>query len=98
MLSWNFRDQLEEHTAKSTLSRLLVSFSRDVQPEGSPRYVQDNIRLYASDVVKLLDKGAVVYVCGDATNMARDVAQAFTDIYAKEKGKLLMKDVRKTSS
>lgn len=31
--------------------------------------------------MKLIEKGAHVYVCGDATNMAKDVMQAFVSIF-----------------
>jgi len=82
-----FREKVEQHQSLSTLSKLLVSYSRDVKPEGSPHYVQDNIKLHGKDIVKLIEeKGAVVYVCGDAKHMARDVLQAFSEIFAKEKG------------
>lgn len=58
------------------LTRLLVTFSREDKPS-QPKYVQELIQLYAASLVKLIDKGACVYVCGDATNMAKDVMQAF---------------------
>ncbi len=36
--------------------------------------------------MRLLDAGAVVYVCGDARGMARGVADAFTRALCAEKG------------
>lgn len=82
-----FRNELQNHLKTATLSKLLVSFSRDDQPMGAPRYVQDNIRSHGTEIVHLLDNDrAIVYVCGDATNMAKDVNDAFVDVYTKEKG------------
>ena len=75
----------------SVLTRLCVSFSRDNQPADSPRYVQDNMRRHGSDLVTLIqDKGACVYVCGDAKNMAKDVNEAFVDIFAEHKGRSII--------
>lgn len=86
------RKELENHVSTSTLSKLLVSYSRDIQPEGTPRYVQHNIVLHGEQLVELLEQqGAVVYVCGDAKNMARDVNEAFIEIFAKHKGKMFVK-------
>ena len=71
------------------LTKLCVSFSRDEQPEDAPRYVQHNIRINGEELVKLLDTSeAVIYVCGDAKNMAKDVNQAFVDVISTVKGML----------
>ncbi|XP_052212752.1 methionine synthase reductase-like [Dreissena polymorpha] len=81
-----FRDTLEAFVT-SVVTRLCVSFSRDDQPADAPRYVQGNMRRHGSDLVTLIqDKGACVYVCGDARNMAKDVNEAFVDIFAEHKG------------
>ena len=54
----------------------------------SPRYVQDNIRAFSAEIFRLIhEKQAVVYVCGDAKNMAKDVNTAFEDLVMKEHGK-----------
>lgn len=51
------------------------------------KYVQHSIHSYAADLVKLLDeKGAIVYVCGDARNMAKDVNAAFETVLQEQKG------------
>ena len=64
-----------------------MSFSRD-SPDGStPHYVQDNICIHGDDLVTLItNQRAQVYVCGDATNMAKGVRQAFIEILRKHKG------------
>ncbi len=52
------------------LSRLDVAFSRD-QPEKI--YVQDRMWEKRRDLFAWLQDGAVLYVCGDANAMAKDV-------------------------
>ena len=79
---------MEQHLKSGNLTNLCVSFSRDEQTEDAPRYVQDNIRRHGEALVKLIeDNGAVIYVCGDAKNMAKDVNQAFIDVFATVKGR-----------
>ncbi|XP_005094471.1 methionine synthase reductase [Aplysia californica] len=86
-----FRDELHQFEADGTLSRLCVTFSRDDPPAGSTepclRYVQDFLRQTSQDIARLVvDEEALVYLCGDAKAMAKDVTAAFEDILQKEKG------------
>lgn len=78
-----YREELTRLHASNVLTQLVTCFSRD-KPESpetiQPHYVQDNIKHHAEDIVKLIDSGGKIYVCGDAKNMARDVFQAFVDI------------------
>lgn len=46
-------------------------------------------------MVKLIEKGAHVYVCGDAKNMAKDVMQAFVTAF-REVRALDEDDAKKT--
>ncbi|CAO3671892.1 unnamed protein product [Rhizopus microsporus] len=55
-------------------SGIFTAFSRD-QPQKI--YVQQRLMEQGQRVWNLLTKGAYVYVCGDAKNMARDVNQTF---------------------
>lgn len=81
-----FRAELEEFQGSGTLTQFLPAFSRD-GIESKAKYVQDNIRAHASDIFRLMDeKDAVIYVCGDATNMAKDVNAALEEVLQKEKG------------
>ena len=45
--------------------------------------------------MELIDNlDAVVYVCGDAKNMARDVNQAFIDIFSSVKGTITIETIK----
>lgn len=80
---------MEQHRVSGCLTKLLVSVSRDEQPVESPRYVQDSLRANMAEVVELIEEeGALVYVCGDAKNMAKDVNRAFIDAFSQVKGML----------
>ncbi len=69
-----------EGFAADGLTRLHVAFSR---ADGVPkRYVQDLIRAEADQLWPLLERGAAIYVCGDAGKMAPAVRQAFADLIA----------------
>nr|XP_002741834.2 PREDICTED: methionine synthase reductase-like [Saccoglossus kowalevskii] len=77
-----FRTDLSEFVDNGTLSRLCVCFSRD-RTEDEPRYVQDLMRIHRQELAQLvIEKKAVVYVCGDAKHMAKDVKETWTQIIA----------------
>lgn len=67
--------QQEQQT--SDVIEVFTAFSR--QPD--KQYVQDKLRQQHELVWELLQKDAVVYICGDAAGMAQGVRQAFLDIY-----------------
>ncbi|KAG2458421.1 methionine synthase reductase isoform X1 [Polypterus senegalus] len=83
-----FRDELGRFQAEGTLTHLRVSFSRDQDDsteEVKPKYVQDNLRLNAQDVVRVLFKeNGYIYICGDAKNMAKNVHEELIDIFSRE--------------
>ena len=55
--------------------------------EGGPRtYVQHRIQEHADEVWELLDRGGVIYVCGEASRMAPDVRATFAAIYCRKTG------------
>ena len=88
VLFLNCRSTLEDMVSSGILSKLLVSFSRDDQPASDPRYVQDNMRVYKHELVDLLyDRGAHLYICGDAKNMAQGVNDTLIEILSDVKGK-----------
>ena len=61
-----------------------TSFSR---VEGQEKcYVQNEIYVRRDTVWQLLEAGAVIYVCGDASRMAPDVRRTFAAIYTEKTG------------
>ena len=82
----DFLYQLEwqEALRRGDLDRLDLAFSRD---QAHKVYVQDRLREHAGDVYAWLSGGAHLYVCGDATRMARDVHTALLEIVATHGGK-----------
>merc|ERR1712094_82245 len=69
-------------TSNTTIDALEVAFSRKQAQGVAKTYVQQRIAASASQMLALLNKGAHVYVCGDASKMAPDVKAAFTRILA----------------
>lgn len=57
-------------------SRIVTAFSRETPHKV---YVQHRLQENGQEMWDLLQKGAYVYVCGDAKNMARDVTQTFVN-------------------
>jgi sulfite reductase (NADPH) flavoprotein alpha-component len=83
---------------RGILQRMDVAFSRD---QADKIYVQDRIREHAADVWAWLQQGAVLYVCGDAKQMAGDVHDALIDVlvtqadYDAESAEDYLKDLRR---
>ncbi len=77
----DFLYQLEWQDAlkSGALHRLDLAFSRD---QAHKVYVQDRLREHGAEVFEWLQSGAHLYVCGDATRMAKDVHAALLDIIA----------------
>ena len=82
----DFLYQLEWQDAlkRGELHRLDLAFSRD---QAHKIYVQDKLREYGRELFSWLDGGAHLYVCGDATRMAKDVHAALLDVIAEHGGK-----------
>lgn len=63
------------------LDRISLAFSRDGKEKV---YVQHRLIEEGKDVFKWLEKGACIYVCGDASYMAKDVDKALLTIIQNE--------------
>lgn len=72
------------------LSRLDLAFSRDTS---SKTYVQHRLREHGRELYAWLRDGAHLYVCGDATHMAKDVHEALVEV-AVTHGGLPAEDAR----
>jgi cytochrome P450/NADPH-cytochrome P450 reductase len=70
--------------AEQGVARLFACFSRLADEQKT--YVQDQVLRQRAEVWPLLQAGAVVYVCGDASRMAPDVRRAFAAIHRQETG------------
>lgn len=98
--SYDFLYQLEwqDHLASGALSRIDVAFSRD-QPEKI--YVQTRLWERRQELLKWLDEGAHIYVCGDEKGMAKDVDTTLVRILAEtakgdeEAGRAKLKELTK---
>jgi sulfite reductase (NADPH) flavoprotein alpha-component len=72
-----YEQELAAFLAEGTLTRLDTAFSRD---QRAKVYVQDRMREHGPLLWSWLQAGAHIYVCGEASRMARDVDQALREI------------------
>lgn len=81
----DFLYQLEwlRYRKDGILSRLDVAFSRD---RAEKVYVQHRLLEQAKGIYEWLERGAHVYVCGDATRMAGDVHAALHSVIKRQGG------------
>lgn len=78
-----YREELEAMRADGHLARLDTAFSRDQEDKV---YVQDRMLEQAALFWNWLQDGASVYVCGDASRMAKDVHAALHKIVENQGG------------
>jgi sulfite reductase (NADPH) flavoprotein alpha-component len=96
----DFLYQLEwqEYIESGALSRIDVAFSRD-QPEKI--YVQQRLWEHRTELLRWVEEGAHIYVCGDEKGMARDVDVMLGRILAEaargddEAGRAKLKELTK---
>jgi len=69
--------------AEQGITELHVAFSRASTPKS---YVQDLIAAQKDTVWKLIEAGAIIYVCGDGSKMEPDVKRVLTGIYRERSG------------
>lgn len=78
-----YREELEGMVADGHLTRLDTAFSRDQEHKV---YVQDRMLEQAPRFWSWLQDGAGIYVCGDASRMAKDVDTTLHAIVEKQGG------------
>ncbi|NJK95846.1 MAG: hypothetical protein HC905_13880 [Bacteroidales bacterium] len=71
-----------DYKKKGLLANLSVAFSRDQKDKV---YVQHRMKEQSHDLVRWIDDGAYLYVCGDMKHMAKDVLNTFIEIVSSEK-------------
>ncbi len=75
-----YEDELKGMRRAGHLHRLTFAWSRD----GDEKiYVQHRMREDGRDIWAWLERGAHIYVCGDALRMAKDVERALIDVVAE---------------
>jgi len=78
-----YRDELQGMQHDGLLTHLSLAFSRD---QAEKIYVQDRIREQGAELWRWLQDGARLYICGDASCMARDVDQTLRQVAQRHGG------------
>jgi sulfite reductase (NADPH) flavoprotein alpha-component len=78
-----YRDELAQRLSDGTLDRLSTAFSRD---QRAKVYVQDRMREHGARLWDWLEGGASLFVCGDASRMAKDVDAVLREIVVTHGG------------
>lgn len=80
-----YRDEWPQYAKELGESfELITAFSR-ANPNKKV-YVQHKILEQAKKINQLLQDGGIIYVCGDASHMARDVQASFAKVLSQERG------------
>jgi len=77
-----YADELKAFAANG-ITELHTAFSR---ADGPKTYVQHLVAAQKEQIWNLIDKGAIVYVCGDGGKMEPDVKAALVSIYRERTG------------
>ena len=78
-----YQDELQGMQRDGLLTHLSLAFSRD---QAQKIYVQDRIREHGAELWRWLQEGAQLYICGDASHMAKDVDQALRQVAHRHGG------------
>lgn len=79
-----YRDELTELQEQGVLDRLDLAFSRD---QAEKVYVQTRMLERSAELFDWLEDGGHVYVCGDASRMAKDVEAALLQVIRTGRGR-----------
>mmetsp|Transcript_25362 Transcript_25362/g.35102 ORF Transcript_25362/g.35102 Transcript_25362/m.35102 type:complete len:673 (+) Transcript_25362:329-2347(+) len=79
-----YKDEILAAVEEKYLTELHTAFSRE---QAEKVYVQHRLVENSKNIYEnYVQKNAVVYVCGDATQMAKDVAQCFVNMFKEHEG------------
>jgi sulfite reductase (NADPH) flavoprotein alpha-component len=76
-----YQTEWQNYLKDGVLTKLDVAFSRDTEEKV---YVQHRLLEQSQELFEWLQEGAVVFVCGDEKNMAKDVHNTLIEIIEKE--------------
>ena len=76
-----YEDQISNFVEEKILNNLDTAFSRD---QDKKIYVQDKIYERSDEFFQWLKNGAIIYICGDAQKMAKDVESTIIKLISKE--------------
>ncbi|SUT95921.1 assimilatory sulfite reductase (NADPH) flavoprotein subunit [Actinobacillus lignieresii] len=76
-----YQTEWQQFAKDGFLHKYSFAWSRDQEQK---IYVQDKIREEGETLWQWLQQGAYLYVCGDASRMAKDVNQALLDVIAQQ--------------
>lgn len=79
-----YEDEIADFERTGVLTELDLAFSRD---QSEKLYVQHRMREAGKKLYSWLEEGAHLYVCGDATRMAKDVDEALHEVVAQHSGR-----------
>ncbi|MFE7273678.1 sulfite reductase flavoprotein subunit alpha [Streptomyces sp. NPDC057623] len=79
-----YEDELTGLRERGVLTELDLAFSRD---QAEKVYVQTRMRERSRELYSWLEEGAHLYVCGDASRMAKDVEAALLGVIAGQRGR-----------
>lgn len=78
-----YQTEWQQYLKSGALSRISLAFSRD---QAEKVYVQHKIKQQAKELWQWLERGAHIYLCGDAERMAKDVHQALLEVAMEQGG------------
>ena len=76
-----YQTEWQKWLKDGVLTKMDVAFSRDTEEKV---YVQHRMLEHSQELFEWLQEGAVVYICGDEKNMAKDVHNTLIEIIEKE--------------
>jgi sulfite reductase (NADPH) flavoprotein alpha-component len=76
-----YQTEWQKWLRDGVLTKMDVAFSRDTEEKV---YVQNRMLEHSKELFQWLEEGASFYVCGDKTNMARDVHNTLVEIIETE--------------
>ena len=79
-----YQVEWQNYLKSGLVTKLDVAFSRDQKEK---IYVQDRIKENSADVYEWLQRGAHLYICGDANRMAKDVHETLVEVVATQGNK-----------